>query len=79
MGSICWTRRPKAGPGRAGEVRFFGEVDASDTIMRHVIQGIATKFDICISYEVARAAVVSAVRPMDGGRPVADPEEACDQ
>jgi transposase len=34
-----------ADPGREGEVRFFGEVDASDTSMRCVIQRIAAKFD----------------------------------
>jgi transposase len=34
-----------ADPGREGEVRFFGEVDASDTSMRRVIQRIAAKFD----------------------------------
>nr|WP_246501526.1 IS110 family transposase [Mesorhizobium caraganae] len=34
-----------ADAGREGEVRFFGEVDASDTSMRRVIQRIATKFD----------------------------------
>src|SRR5678815_457837 len=34
-----------ADPGREGEVCFFGEVDASDTSMRRVIQRIAAKFD----------------------------------
>lgn len=34
-----------ADAGREGEVRFFGEVDASNTSMRRVIQRIATKFD----------------------------------
>ncbi|MES0173952.1 IS110 family transposase [Mesorhizobium sp. M0006] len=34
-----------ADSGREGEVRFFGEVDASNTSMRRVIQRIATKFD----------------------------------
>src|SRR4029078_2408650 len=34
-----------ADPGREGEVRFFGEVDASDTSMRRVIQRIAAKFN----------------------------------
>jgi transposase len=34
-----------ADAGREGEVRFFGEVDASDTSMRRVIQRIAAKFD----------------------------------
>ncbi|MCA0022882.1 MULTISPECIES: IS110 family transposase [unclassified Mesorhizobium] len=38
--------------GREGEVRFFGEVDASDTSMRRVIQRIAAKFDrIHLCYE----------------------------
>ena len=31
--------------GRDGEVRYFGEVDASDTSMRRIIQRIAAKFD----------------------------------
>lgn len=31
--------------GREGEVRFWGEVDASDTSMRRIIQRIAAKFD----------------------------------
>lgn len=31
--------------GREGEVRFFGEVDASNTSMRRVIQRIAIRFD----------------------------------
>lgn len=34
-----------ADAGRDGEVRFFGEVDASGTSMRRVIQRIAAKFD----------------------------------
>ena len=34
-----------AADGREGEVRFFGEVDASVTSMRRVIQRIAAKFD----------------------------------
>lgn len=34
-----------ADAGREGEVRFFGEVDASDTSMRRVVQRIAAKFD----------------------------------
>ncbi|MGB3386700.1 MAG: hypothetical protein WBA88_01825 [Pseudaminobacter sp.] len=34
-----------ADAGREGEVRFFGEVDASATSMRRVIQRIAAKFD----------------------------------
>lgn len=34
-----------ADAGREGEVRFFGEVDASDTSMRRVIQRIKAKFD----------------------------------
>jgi transposase len=34
-----------ADSGREGEVRFFGEVDASVTSMRRVIQRIAAKFD----------------------------------
>ncbi|MFD1984711.1 IS110 family transposase [Mesorhizobium newzealandense] len=34
-----------ADAGREGEVRFFGEVDASDASMRRVIQRIAAKFD----------------------------------
>ena len=34
-----------ADAGRDGEVRFFGEVDASDSGMRHVIQRISAKFD----------------------------------
>lgn len=34
-----------ADAGREGEVRFFGEVDASDPSMRRVIQRIAAKFD----------------------------------
>lgn len=34
-----------ADAGREGEVRFFGEVDASDTSMRRVIQRTAAKFD----------------------------------
>lgn len=34
-----------AEPGREGEVRFWGEVDASDTSMRRIIQRIAAKFD----------------------------------
>ena len=34
-----------ADAGREGEVRFFGEVDASGTNMRRVIQRIAGKFD----------------------------------
>ena len=34
-----------ADAGREGEVRFLGEVDASDTSMRRVIQRIAAKFD----------------------------------
>src|SRR6185437_10973275 len=34
-----------ADAGREGEVRFFGEVDASGSSMRRVIQRIATKFD----------------------------------
>lgn len=33
-----------ADAGREGEVRFFGEVDASDTSMRRVVQRIAAKF-----------------------------------
>ena len=33
-----------ADAGREGEVRFFGEVDASDAGMRRVIQRIAAKF-----------------------------------
>lgn len=31
--------------GREGEVRFFGEVDASATSMRRVIGRIASRFD----------------------------------
>jgi transposase len=31
--------------GREGEVRFWGEVDASDTSMRRIIQRIAAKFN----------------------------------
>ena len=31
--------------GRDGEVRYFGEVDASDVSMRRIIQRIAAKFD----------------------------------
>ncbi|MER8759073.1 IS110 family transposase [Mesorhizobium sp. M0976] len=42
--------------GREGEVRFFGEVDASATSMRRVIGRIASRFDY----------VHSAMRP---GRP----------
>jgi hypothetical protein len=39
--------------GREGEVRFFGEVDASDTSMSRVIQRIAAKFDrVHFCYEV---------------------------
>lgn len=34
-----------ADAGREGEVRFFGEVDASDTNIRRVIQRITAKFD----------------------------------
>ncbi|MER9965020.1 IS110 family transposase [Mesorhizobium sp. M0045] len=34
-----------ADAGREGDVRFFGEVDTSDTSMRRVIQRIAAKFD----------------------------------
>ena len=34
-----------ADSGREGEVRFFGEVDASDQSMRGVIQRIAGRFD----------------------------------
>ncbi|RWK79844.1 MAG: IS110 family transposase [Mesorhizobium sp.] len=34
-----------ADAGREGEVRFFGEVDASEESMRRVIRRIATKFD----------------------------------
>lgn len=34
-----------ADAGREGEVRFFGEVDASDESMRRVIQRIANRFD----------------------------------
>lgn len=34
-----------ADSGREGEIRSFGEVDASDASMRRVIQRIATKFD----------------------------------
>jgi len=34
-----------ADSGREGEVRFFGEVDASDESMRRTIQRIATRFD----------------------------------
>ncbi|WP_287367625.1 IS110 family transposase [Mesorhizobium sp.] len=38
--------------GREGEVRFIGEVDASDTSMHRVIQRIAAKFDrIHLCYE----------------------------
>jgi hypothetical protein len=33
-----------ADAGREGEVRFFGEVDASDESMRRVIRRITTKF-----------------------------------
>lgn len=45
--------------GREGEVRYFGEVDASDTSMRRVIQRIAAKFDrIHLCYEAG-----SHVRP----------------
>lgn len=35
--------------GREGEVRFFGEVDASGVAMRRVIQRIAAKFD-CVHF-----------------------------
>ncbi len=35
--------------GREGEVRFFGEVDASDESMRRVIRRISTKFDRVLS------------------------------
>lgn len=31
--------------GRDGEIRYFGEVEASDVSMRRVIQRIAAKFD----------------------------------
>lgn len=31
--------------GREGEIRFWGEVDASDASMRRIIQRIAAKFD----------------------------------
>jgi transposase len=31
--------------GRDGEVRYFGEVEASDASMRRIIQRIAAKFD----------------------------------
>ena len=34
-----------ADAGREGEVRFFGEVDASNSGMRHVVQRISAKFD----------------------------------
>ncbi|OBP75089.1 transposase [Mesorhizobium loti] len=34
-----------ADAGREGEVRFFGEVDASEESMRRVIRRVATKFD----------------------------------
>ena len=34
-----------AGFGRDGEIRYFGEVEASDGSMRRVIQRIAAKFD----------------------------------
>ena len=34
-----------ADAGRDGEVRFFGEVDASNSGMRHVVQRISAKFD----------------------------------
>ncbi|ESY80197.1 hypothetical protein X739_29475 [Mesorhizobium sp. LNHC220B00] len=34
-----------ADAGGEGEVRFFGEVDASDESMRRVVQRIAIKFD----------------------------------
>ena len=34
-----------ADAGRDGEVRFLGEVDASNSSMRHVVQRIASKFD----------------------------------
>lgn len=38
--------------GREGEVRFWGEVDASDTSMRRIIQGITAKFDrVHLCYE----------------------------
>jgi transposase len=34
-----------ADAGRDGEVRFIGEVDASSSSMRHIVQRIAAKFD----------------------------------
>ncbi len=34
-----------ADAGRDGEVRFFGEVDASQASMRRVVQRLASKFD----------------------------------
>lgn len=49
-----------ADSGREGEVRFFGEVDASVTSVRRVIQRIAAKFDrVHFCYEAARPATAS--------------------
>jgi transposase len=44
-----------ADAGRDGEVRFFGEVDASNSGMRHVVQRISAKFDRAhFCYEAGR-------------------------
>jgi transposase len=70
-----------ANSGREGEVRFFGEVDASDTSMRRVIQRIAAKFDrVYFCYEAGPTGygLHRLIRSLghECGRPLADPEEA---
>lgn len=42
---VARLRNAIADAGREGQVRFFGEVDASDTSMRRFIQRIAAGFD----------------------------------
>lgn len=42
---VAKLRNAIADSGREGEVRFFGEVDASDQSMRRVIQRIVGRFD----------------------------------
>lgn len=69
--------------GREGEVRFFGEVDASATNMGRLIARIANRFDrVHFCYEAGPTGLWPlspdpiARPPMHGGGAIADPKEA---
>jgi hypothetical protein len=57
-----------ADAGREGEVRFFGEVDASATNMRRVLGRIANRFDrVHFCYEAGLSEPTTGVHSFGGG------------